>query len=97
MFFKGTAVPNAVVSISFGEAEARGAADESGKWTAELPPVPAGVKGDLVFVSGGGNRTITDVVSGDIWLCSGQSNMLPEVPAENVIAAFNAVKEFNGK
>ena len=71
----GTAPAGADVSVTIASAAINAKADSSGKWSAALPPMPAG--GPYVLhVSGGGNSVeIKDVLIGEVWLCSGQSNM----------------------
>lgn len=73
----GTAAPGARVHVSFAEASVEGRADASGRFTLELPPMPASAEPqDLVLrVDGGTDRRLEDVLVGDVWLCSGQSNM----------------------
>ena len=55
----------------------------------ELPPQPAGVGHTIVISEAGGNSTtLEDIAFGDVYLCSGQSNM-----EFSVNAAFNASAE----
>lgn len=53
---------------------ARTIADETGAFELSLPPLPAGGPYRLV-VEGSSVVTIDDVLVGEVWLCSGQSNM----------------------
>ncbi len=47
-----------------------------GKWQVELPACPADAKGSSITATDGtGSATISDVLVGDVWLASGQSNM----------------------
>lgn len=46
-----------------------------GVWSALLPPQNAGNQVTLEIESHDGHATITDVLFGDVWVCSGQSNM----------------------
>ncbi len=48
---------------------------KDGTFTAILPPMPARLTGDLVFTSESEGLTLHDVVTGDIYLAGGQSNM----------------------
>lgn len=49
-------------------------ADDEGRWSLLLPPHPAG--GPCRLIVEGGNRLVLEnVLLGDVWLCSGQSNM----------------------
>ena len=51
--------------------------DEAGKWSLHLEPLAASSDGRMLVVSGkdGRKATISDVLVGDVWLGSGQSNM----------------------
>jgi sialate O-acetylesterase len=50
--------------------------DTLGKWQVQLAPLPASAAGKtLVVRSGGVENKITDVAVGEVWFCSGQSNM----------------------
>lgn len=49
-------------------------ADESGQWAADLPPLEVGPPFQIV-VQGSREVTLLDVVAGEVWLASGQSNM----------------------
>lgn len=46
-----------------------------GKWTVKLKPIPAGGPHNLT-VKGKNTLTIADVLIGEVWICSGQSNMV---------------------
>ena len=49
-------------------------ADQNGSWLVKLPPQPAG--GPFTLAIAGSNRVeCKDVLIGEVWLCSGQSNM----------------------
>ena len=72
----GTAEPGATVTAAFtagGKASAKAGAD--GRFLLVLPPVKAGGPYELTIASGAEKRVLADVLVGDIWLCSGQSNM----------------------
>ena len=78
----GRAAPGDEVTLSLsGEgATASGRADERGRWSATLPPQHAGGPYTLTArSSAGATQTVTDVLVGDVFLCSGQSNMVLEV------------------
>ena len=83
----GTAGPAENVSVTF-RGETRSApADSLGRWSVYLPPGEAGGPFEL-NIKGGNTITFTDVLVGDVWVASGQSNM--ELP---VSAAANAQAE----
>jgi sialate O-acetylesterase len=49
--------------------------DEQGKWKANLRTPNKGKKSTIAITCGKETRTITNVLIGEVWLCSGQSNM----------------------
>jgi sialate O-acetylesterase len=70
----GMAAPHEVVSVSFrGEAKS-GTADEDGRWSVYLSPGEAGGPFQL-SIKATNTITINDVLVGDVWVASGQSNM----------------------
>lgn len=50
-------------------------ADETGAWTLELPELRAGGPYELHVRSGDEERRLSNVLVGEVWVCSGQSNM----------------------
>jgi sialate O-acetylesterase len=71
----GAAKPGASVSLSLGEARATATADAQGRWSASFPARDPGAALTLTARAGGETQTISDLLVGDVWLCSGQSNM----------------------
>ena len=72
----GTAEPGRSVRVTLAGKSTTAAAGENGIWRAVLPPMKAGGPHTLT-VSGkeGHALTVKDVLIGEVWLCSGQSNM----------------------
>ena len=70
----GQADPGEKVTVTAGTQSASAVADERGAWRATLEPITAGDAFQLV-VAGKNSITINDVVVGEVWICSGQSNM----------------------
>ena len=74
----GQADPGSIVTVrgSWG-AEARAVADAAGRWHLMLATPPAGGPHALSFEEGDGASRIAfdNVLSGEVWVCSGQSNM----------------------
>ncbi len=71
----GWAEPNETVTIQLGEHKATTQADKTtGRWQFLLPATPAGGPHELI-ISGSNTLTLTNILFGDVWLCSGQSNM----------------------
>lgn len=72
----GTASPGDEVSVGLGSARARVRTDASGRWATTLPATGGGGPYSLdVRTSSGATQTLSDVLVGDVFLCSGQSNM----------------------
>ena len=72
----GFAPPLANVSVSFGGARVSCTADANGRWRVKLPKMEADASPrKLVATCGGKNIVVDDVLVGEVWLASGQSNM----------------------
>ncbi len=74
----GTASANAEISISWNGSEAKSTADANGNWKVEFPATNYGGPFDMTITSSveGENPIIlTDVYFGEVFYCSGQSNM----------------------
>jgi sialate O-acetylesterase len=71
----GTAGAGRKLSVTLGGATVNGSADAHGKWRVELPPQPAGGPYRLTVSSDGQTVSRDDLLVGDVYLCSGQSNM----------------------
>ena len=71
----GAAKPGAVVSLKLGEAETTATADASGRWSTTFPAREPGAALTLTAKTEGDAQTLSDLLVGDVWLCSGQSNM----------------------
>jgi len=74
----GTAEPGERVAVEFGSQTQRAVADATGHWEVKLNSMKADAVGREFKVSG--SRTdapivLADVLVGEVWLCSGQSNM----------------------
>ena len=77
----GWAAPGASVSVRLGEARASATAGADGRWRTELPAMPAGGPVALTVTSGGETARAADLLVGDVYVLSGQSNM--EWPVKN--------------
>ncbi len=72
----GHATPGARVAVTFAGAGAVATqADEDGRWSLELPAQTAGGPHVMRIDDGTQPRVLQDVLVGDVWLASGQSNM----------------------
>jgi len=78
----GTADRGETISVTLGPDHAQVVADESGAWNATLAPLglqPGNAALELVLKGKGSAVTIHDVLVGEVWLASGQSNMVYEL------------------
>ena len=75
MLIKGRALPGRTVKVTLGKARAKATADRNGRWEVSMPALDAGV--DIPFTISDAVETISydNVAAGEVWLCSGQSNM----------------------
>ena len=72
----GTTGPGDEVTVSVAGSQATARADASGRWTVTLPAMAAGGPHGLeVRTTSGATMTLSDILVGDVFLCSGQSNM----------------------
>lgn len=70
----GWADPDEKITITFDNKEYNIITGKDGKWNTQLPPMEAG--GPFVMTINGKNMiTIRDILIGEVWLASGQSNM----------------------
>jgi hypothetical protein len=67
------------VTITLGDAAAKATPDVSGKWSAKLDKIKPSARPLTLTVKGGNTLTANDVLVGEVWLCSGQSNMAFQV------------------
>jgi sialate O-acetylesterase len=84
----GEAAPGEGILVSFAGQTKRATADPNGHWQVRLDPLPANSVPAELTVSGGNTITLKNILVGDVWVCSGQSNM--EWPVK---ASLNAEQE----
>lgn len=73
----GTAAPEETVTVKFAGQTKTAKAEKDGRWMLRLDPMPANSEAQVLQISGETGKVLKfdDVLVGDIWLCSGQSNM----------------------
>jgi len=79
----GWASPSEKVKVEFIGKTFQTKADKQGKWNVELPPIAAGGPYSMKV----NEIEIHNILFGDVWLCSGQSNM--ELPVRRVLDLYN--------
>ena len=70
----GTAAPAEKVTVTIGGQTRTAVADKDGRWTLKLDPEKAGGPFEMK-VGGSNNLTVKNVLFGEVWHASGQSNM----------------------
>ena len=89
----GRAAPGEHVAVAFMGQQVGVTAGADGRWMVYLDPVPASTAPAELVVTGANTLTVRDVLVGEVWLASGQSNMeWPVVKADDgakEIAAAN--------
>jgi sialate O-acetylesterase len=81
--FWGTASPDEIVSVSILGKELTKTTDESGNWKIMFPPLKASFDPIEITIQGENTILIKNVLVGEVWLCSGQSNMDMTVAKED--------------
>lgn len=81
----GRADPGEAVSVQFDGKTFRTEADDGGNWQVELPEQSAGGP-HTMEIRGENTLTVDDILIGDVWLASGQSNM--EYPLRRILPPY---------
>jgi len=98
----GKAAPGEKVTVTFAGQEKSAVADESGAWKVTLDALEANGTGGELQIVGTNKLVFPDVLVGDVWLCSGQSNMAygmqalrtkPEYAADLTSADFPLIRQ----
>lgn len=76
----GWATPGARLTAHFHGQTVPAVVDTIGKWDLWLAPEPAGGPYSLTIDGDGAEKTVSDLLVGDVWFASGQSNM--EIPLD---------------
>ena len=81
------------ITVEAGTSQIPTAAGRDGNWRVMLPPMPIQAKPIEITIHGHNSITLHDVLVGDVWLCSGQSNM--EFPLSSANNAQEAIAAAN--
>ena len=79
----GTAAPGEEVTVTLGKRKASATACDNGEWIVKLKPLKPGAPLELVVQGTNNTVTVKDVLVGEVWVCSGQSNMQFNVANSN--------------
>lgn len=83
----GSGDPGQMLEITLAGRTVMTRVGENGRWRTQLPALPAGGPYTLRVAAGEQTVEVRDVLLGDVWLCSGQSNM------EWTVAGANRAEE----
>lgn len=72
---QGKANAGEKITVSIGKQKQQAIAASNGKWAVTLQPLKAGGPYTLTIAAGKQELTYNNVLAGEVWLCSGQSNM----------------------
>lgn len=95
----GLAAPGDRVEVAFAGQTRTATADAQGRWKVELAPLAASSENRTLTILDGGRRAeVRNVLVGEVWICSGQSNMemgvmkAANAKAEIAAADFPAIR-----
>lgn len=71
----GWSTPGAAVQVSFNGQTKKTHADANGRWLVRLAKLKASAEPQTLVVEAGETKTFTNILVGEVWLASGQSNM----------------------
>lgn len=73
---RGTTAPNVEVTVSLGDVSANGLSDDAGRFTVILPAMKASKDPrELIVRTAIDQLRLDDILVGEVWFCTGQSNM----------------------
>lgn len=96
----GTATPGEAVVVEGENYQSATFVGDSGQWKVEIGPFTAGQKLTVTIEAGSKKVTMQNVLVGEVWLCSGQSNMAMTVnrandfDSEKAAATFPEIRQF---
>ena len=79
----GTAAAGERVTVSFGKQKKQTKANETGNWQVVLNNLTASAEPASMVITASNNITIKNILVGEVWICSGQSNMDMTVAKED--------------
>ena len=71
----GRATPGEKITVKIAKQSHQTTTDSAGNWRVKLSPLPAGGP-HVLSIQGNNSVTFSDVLIGEVWICSGQSNMV---------------------
>jgi sialate O-acetylesterase len=71
----GWDTPGTKVTVTFAGQTKTAEAGADGRWTVKLDPLTANDQPQTITIEGSSKKELQDVLIGEVWMCSGQSNM----------------------
>ncbi len=90
----GWSAPGSAVVVKFADQSKSTHADKDGHWLVKLGKLKASFTPESLIIESGTTKTFTNILVGEVWLCSGQSNMekpIGDQPGQK--PCFNAPEE----
>ncbi len=78
-----------IITLTFNGNTYQTKTNKKGKWQVQLPATPAGGTYQMTITDGVTKKTLNNILFGDVWICSGQSNM--EWTVDNSMFAQNEI------
>jgi len=75
----GTASAGEAITVKFADQEKKTTTDPLGNWKVILDPMKASAEGREMLISGTNTIRLKNILVGEVWICSGQSNMSYEM------------------
>jgi len=85
----GFALPDEKIEVTFAGQKKQTVTDKNGNWLVVLAPLKTSAEPQTMIISGSNKIELTNILVGEVWLCSGQSNMeyqmrkLAKIPKPN--------------
>ncbi|MBC8009404.1 MAG: sialate O-acetylesterase [Burkholderiales bacterium] len=99
----GVADAGEKVTVTFAGQSLSTTADAAGRWSVTLAPLPTSATPATLTIAGKNTVTLSDIVVGEVWLASGQSNMewivnnMHDADLERRTARFPLIREIKVK
>jgi len=93
----GWSKPGDTITVEFAGQKKAATAAEDGRWMVQLDPLKASAEPAEVVItdSSGRQEVLKDILVGEVWMCSGQSNM--QWPAEGCIVGRKLIPEIKAR
>ncbi len=87
----GTATPGEKITVTFAGQTKTAVTDTAENWMLKLDPMKASAEPQKMIITGSNTLILDNILVGEVWLCSGQSNM--EYPLDRKLKKYTAPKK----